>query len=141
MSHQSDEATLVVDTSVWIEFLQATGSPQHLRLVAAIESGSTLVIPEAVRMELLVGGASETWAVQRRRMLDAFDVEPLVPLVDSDAAAAIYRACRRAGETIRNLNNCQVAAVAIRMDLPLLHRDRDFDAIRRHTPLRVAAST
>ena len=92
-------------------------------------------------MELLVGGTSETWAVQLRRMLDAFDVEPLVPLVDSDAAAAIYRACRRAGETIRNLNNCQVAAVAIRMDLPLLHRDRDFDAIRRHTPLRVAAST
>jgi predicted nucleic acid-binding protein len=30
-----------------------------------------------------------------------------------------------------------VAAVAVRHDVPVLHRDRDFDVLARHTPLRV----
>jgi predicted nucleic acid-binding protein len=133
-----DEA-VVVDTSAWIEFLQSTGSAVHRRLVEAVDSETTIVVPEVVRMELLIGGTSEDWAVRRRRMLDTFDVEPAVPLVDSEAAASIHRACRRGGETVRNLLDCQVAATAIRMDLPVLHRDRDFDVIARHTRLRVLA--
>jgi predicted nucleic acid-binding protein len=134
----ADEA-LVVDTSAWIEFLKSTGSAVHRRLVEAVESETTIVVPEVVRMELLIGGTSEDWTVRRRRMLDTFDVEPAVPLVDSEAAAAIHRACRRGGETVRNLLDCQVAATAIRMDLPVLHRDRDFEVIARHTRLRVLA--
>jgi len=131
------DGSVVVDTSAWIEFLKSTGSAVHRRLVQAVESETTIVVPEVVRMELLIGGTSEDWAVRRRRMLDTFDVEPAVPLVDSEAAAAIHRACRRGGETVRNLLDCQVAATAIRMDLPVLHRDRDFDVIARHTRLRV----
>lgn len=128
---------IVVDTSAWIEFLQGTGSDVHELLVAAIEIDVAIVVPEVVRMELLVGGTSEAWAARRRRMLDTFDVEPMIPLVDSEAAAAIYRACRRGGETVRNLIDCQVAATAIRKDLPVLHRDRDFDTIARHSRLRI----
>lgn len=127
---------IVVDTSAWIEFLQGTGSEAHLQLVIAIESNVTIVVPEVVRMELLTGGTSEDWAERRRRMLDSFDIEPAVPLLDTETAAAIHRACRRSGETVRNLIDCQVAATAIRLDLPVLHRDRDFDVIARHTRLR-----
>lgn len=137
----SDSEALLVDTSAWIEFLQATGTVVHLRLAEAIESEVPIVVPEVVRMELLIGGTSEDWAARRRQMLGAFDVEPAAPLIDSEAAAAIHRACRRGGETVRNLIDCQVAATAIRMDLPVLHRDRDFDVISRHTRLRVVASS
>lgn len=70
-------------------------------------------------------------------MLDTFDVEPAVPLIDTESAAVIHRACRRGGETVRNLIDCQVAATAIRLDLPVLHRDRDFAVIARHTRLQV----
>lgn len=144
MSDEPDPAArvgdaIVVDTSAWIEFLQATGSETHLRLVAAIESDDRILVPEVVRMELLIGGTSEEWAARRRRLLDAFDAEPIMPLVDSEAAAAIHRACRRGGETVRNLIDCQVAATAIRTGLPVLHRDRDFEVIARHTRLRVVA--
>ncbi|MGI8904565.1 MAG: PIN domain-containing protein [Solirubrobacteraceae bacterium] len=50
----------------------------------------------------------------------------------------MYRACRRGGETIRTMLDCVIAAVAIREHAELLHHDRDFDAIARHTPLRLA---
>lgn len=128
---------IVVDTSAWIEFLRASGSEVHMRLVEAVESGAPIVVPEMVRMELLIGGTSEEWATRRRRMIDAFDVEPAIPLIDTEKAAGIYRACRRGGETVRNLIDCQVAATAIRLGLPVLHRDRDFAVISRHTELRV----
>lgn len=60
-------------------------------------------------------------------------------LVDAEEAAHIYRVCRRAGETIRSMNDCLIAAIAIRNDVPVLHRDRDYDAIARHFPLRLVA--
>ncbi len=56
---------------------------------------------------------------------------------DFDHAAALYRQCRSRGETVRVLIDCLVGALAIRSDLPVLHRDADFDTLARHTPLRV----
>jgi predicted nucleic acid-binding protein len=57
---------------------------------------------------------------------------------DYDAAAALYRRCRRQGETVRKLIDCLIAAVAIRATIPVLHNDRDFDVLARHTELQVA---
>lgn len=135
---KADATAIVVDTSAWIEFLRATGSPTHRALVHAIELDTTIIVPEVVRMELLIGTTSERRAARLKQMIDTFEVEPTMPIVDSEAAAAIHRACRRSGETVRNLIDCQVAATAIRLDLPLLQRDRDFLAIARHTRLRLA---
>ncbi len=33
--------------------------------------------------------------------------------------------------------DCLVAAIAIRADVPVLHADRDFDTLARHTDLSV----
>jgi predicted nucleic acid-binding protein len=55
----------------------------------------------------------------------------------NERAADIARACRLHGETIRRGLDCLVAAVAIREGVTVLHADRDFDAIARHTALRV----
>ena len=49
----------------------------------------------------------------------------------SIAIAAVGR------ETVRVLMDCLIGALAIRADLPVLHADADFDALARHTPLRV----
>lgn len=43
----------------------------------------------------------------------------------------------RAGEPVRSGMDCLIAAVAIRDDATLLHADRDFDVIARHTELRI----
>ena len=56
---------------------------------------------------------------------------------DYEAAAALYRRCRRQGETVRKLLDCLIAAVAIRAGTPILHNDRDFDVLARHTELQL----
>jgi predicted nucleic acid-binding protein len=59
-------------------------------------------------------------------------------LADYEEAAAIYRHCRREGATVRRLNDCLIAAVAIRSGVPVLHAGQDFEQIARHCPLQSA---
>lgn len=127
---------VIVDTSAWIEFLQASGSGADHYLVAATQEDGTIVVPEVVRMELLIGGTTEAWADKRSRLVARFDTAALHPGVDTEVAAAIHRACRRQGETVRSLIDCLVAAAALRLDLPVVHRDRDFEVMARHVDLR-----
>ena len=64
-------------------------------------------------------------------------LRPLNGLDGFEQAAALYRACRWAGETIRSVTDCLVAVPAIEAGAPVLHSDRDFAALARHTPLQV----
>lgn len=51
-------------------------------------------------------------------------------------AADIYRLGRQKGYTIRSSMDCLIAAIALENKVPVWHKDRDFDAIARYTPLR-----
>ena len=48
------------------------------------------------------------------------------PVVDFEAAASIYRTCRRAGVTPRGLVDCMIASVALRCGATLLTADADL---------------
>jgi predicted nucleic acid-binding protein len=39
---------------------------------------------------------------------------------------------------VDGLEDCLIAAVAIRNDVPVLHNDADFDTLARHTALQIA---
>jgi len=57
--------------------------------------------------------------------------------MDFEEAALLFRSCREAGETIGSLTDCLIAVPVIRAGATLLHRDADFDAIARHSDLKV----
>lgn len=128
---------ILADTSAWVEYLRATGSPVHLRLRKLIADEGELATTEVVMMELLAGEPSPEGLTQLRRLLGRFEVLPVEGLADYEAAAELYRRCRAGGETVRSLTDCLIAAVAVRSGATLLHRDQDFEVIARHTPLRV----
>jgi predicted nucleic acid-binding protein len=128
---------ILADTSAWVEYLRATGSPVHGRLRNLIADEGELVTTEVVMMELLAGESSPEGVAKLRRLLGRFNVLPVEGLADYEAAAELYRRCRAGGETVRNLTDCLIAAVAVRHGATLLHRDHDFEVIARHTPLRV----
>lgn len=130
--------TVLVDASAWIEFLRATGSSQHAAVREAVRDG-VAATSDVVILELLVGPMTEAESVVLARLLDTCHYLPQLARVDVESAAALYRGCRRAGETPRSVNDCLVAAVAIRNAVTVLHRDRDFDLIARHTPLQIAS--
>ncbi len=129
---------ILVDSSAWIEFLRATESPADAYLTESIGRGGTdLAITEPVIMEVLSGIRSEPEAKVVRDRLTAFRLLPVAGLPDYEIAAAVYRACRRSGETVRNQIDCLIAAVAIRTRTPVLHADADFDVIARHSGLLI----
>ena len=128
----------LIDSSAWIEFQRATGSRADRRLTSAIETGEPLATMGLILLEILAGARDEQHARDLRRLLDRCHFLPLEDPFDFESAAALYRACRHEGVTIRRLPDCLIAAVAIRTGTPLLHQDADFDAIARHAPLTIA---
>lgn len=125
---------ILIDTSAWIEFLRDTGSPacnEVDRLLAA-----EIATCDPVRMEVLAGARDEPHLRQLRGLL-ARGVTLPTGAEDYESAAALYRSCRRRGDTVRRLVDCLIAAVAVREDVPVLHADSDFDVIARHTALQV----
>jgi predicted nucleic acid-binding protein len=127
---------ILADTSAWVEYLRATGSPANIALRGLLED--KLAITEPVAMEVLAGGRDDHHLERLRRILGRAQ---LIPCSGADYldAAAIYRRCRQQGDTVRSLINCLIAAVAIREDLPVLHNDSDYDVLARHTSLRIHA--
>lgn len=130
---------ILVDSSAWIEYLRATGSATERRLIAALQGGEELATTGIVLLEILCGARNERHAAELRALLERCRYLPLEEPSDHETAAALYRACRREGDTVRRLPDCLIAAVAIRAKVTLLHRDADFDAIARHAPLVTAA--
>ena len=128
---------ILVDSSAWIEFQRATGSVVDARLTKAIEADEDLVTLGLVVLEVLAGAQDERQARDLRRLIDRSGFVPLEEPSDWELAAALYRACRRAGITIRRLPDCLIAVVAMRVGADVLHQDADFDAIARHAPLSV----
>ena len=125
---------ILVDTSAWIEFLRDTGSPICQRVDDLL--ASEIATCDVVRMEVLAGARDEQHLQQLRRLLARASTLPTEP-VDYDAAAALYRTCRQRGHTVRKLIDCLIAAVAIRGNVPVLHRDADFDILAQHTTLQI----
>jgi predicted nucleic acid-binding protein len=130
---------ILVDSSAWIEYLRATGSPVHHRVRTALEDGEQLATVGAVVLELLAGSRDERHAAQLARLIDHCTQVSTEDPVDYETAAAVYRECRRAGKTPRALLDCLIAAIAIRTDMPLLQSDRDFETIASRTALRLLA--
>ncbi|MBM3694674.1 MAG: PIN domain nuclease [Actinobacteria bacterium] len=123
----------LIDTSAWVEYLRATGSPVDGMTEALLYEDAFTT--DVVVAEVLLGARDDRHAEDLRRMLNRCHFVPTRPLFDFERAAEIYRTCRRGGFTPRSLIDCLVAAVAIDRRLPLLHHDQDFVGIAAHTPL------
>jgi len=127
---------MLVDSSAWVEYLRKTGSWHDRAVRDALEADDVHTV-DTIRLELLCGAGSEALAADLVRLLDSCTDLEIAPGQDVESAGEVYRACRLQGETIRRANDCLIAAVAIRHGIPVLHCDADFDAIARHTALRV----
>jgi predicted nucleic acid-binding protein len=128
---------IVVDTSAWVEMLRGTDSRADRALQRWLAEDEELAVTEVVIMEILAGARPGEDVSVLRAQFEEFPILPLQGVADYEAAAKLYRDCRVAGETVRELNDCLVAVPAIRAGAPVLHADTDFDKLARHTPLEV----
>ena len=124
----------LVDTSVWIDVFRGPG---RARLEKAADFDE-LVTCLPVVQEVLQGFRDEAAFRKAREALGA------MPIVESplrsgifDDAVDLYRLARRSGLTVRSGVDCVIAACALRHDLTVLHRDRDFGALAKISTLGV----
>jgi predicted nucleic acid-binding protein len=127
---------ILIDTSAWIEYLRATGSAAAVevrRLLA--DEAEQVAMCEPVAMEILSGVSDDATYAKLERLVNGLPSLGVDNAVDFRAAARIYRAARRSGQTIRSINDCLIAALAIRHGARIVHRDADFDVIAAMTTL------
>jgi predicted nucleic acid-binding protein len=127
---------LLIDTSAWIEYFRATGSPAAVevrRLLA--EQPHRIVMCEPIAMEILSGTLDDDRYTRLEQLVNGLPSLRIDQTVDFRTAAAIYRSARRGGRTVRSINDCLIAAVAMRCGATVVHRDADYDVIATLTTL------
>lgn len=129
---------ILIDTSAWVEFLRGTDSPVCDAVDRLLDDD--LATCDAISMELLAGARDEQQLHQLRGLLARTTMLPTAP-ADYELAAALYRACRSRGDTVRKLIDCLIGAIAVRADVEILHNDADFEVLARHTDVRTHADS
>ena len=124
---------ILVDTSVWIEVFRA----QRPLDIEAIVDFDEIVTCLPVIQEVLQGFRDERAYRRAREAMFGLPIveSPLAQEVFSEAIA-LYRSARRSGLTVRSSVDCLIATCALRHDLEVLHRDRDYAALARVSALR-----
>ncbi len=127
----------VVDTSVWIDFLRGTHTSEEQMLGAMLKDDVPVYLTATIVQEILQGVVSDEQFLNIQSRLMAFPVLMFEQLEAAIGAAELYRNARKSGLTVRKSVDCLIAWHAIRADLPILHRDRDFDALARVSDLSI----
>lgn len=130
--------TLLVDTSVWSLALRRDaprGSREVEALSAAVDRGD-VCLTGVILQEILQGFPS---LERTRRLVSHLAPFPLIDLHRGDfvLAAEIRNKCRAKGLVVTTVD-AQIAAAAINHRCSLLTTDKDFQAISKHFPLRLA---
>ena len=124
---------ILVDTSVWIEVFRAR-RPIDLEAILDFDDVVTCL---PVIQEVLQGFRDErAYRAAREAMFSLPIVESPIGEEVYSEAIDLYRNARRSGLTIRSSVDCLIAACAIRHDLELMHRDRDYTALAEISSLR-----
>ena len=132
---------ILADSSVWVEYDRAPGSPPHLRLEELIETGGPVAVTEPVIMEVLAGARDDRREASLRRLLGRFQLLSFDAVTDFDGAVRIHRRCRAAGITPRGMLDCMIAAVAWRSSATLLAHDADMNRVARVIKIELDATS
>jgi len=128
---------ILVDTSVWIDFLKGEKSAQRETLHRLIEVDEDIAVTEIIVTEILQGVTSDKDFQTVKEYLLEFPICSPKGIETYLEAARIYRECRKKGKTVRKTIDCIIAAICLENKLTLLYKDSDFDFIAACTDLKV----
>jgi predicted nucleic acid-binding protein len=127
---------ILIDTSVWIDFLIGRDTPKSRAVESLVESREDICICGIVLTEILQGIREKKEYNKTKAVLSELIFLPMTRETFL-LAAKIYRTCRSEGITIRNSTDCMIAATCIQHGVGILHNDKDFDLINSHFKLQV----
>jgi predicted nucleic acid-binding protein len=127
---------VIVDSTVWIDFLAARETPQTL-LVKNEFAGRKIGLADLILCEVLQGLRGDARFDRIRLLLMTLTVLDTGGTELAVASARNYRVLRTKGITVRKTIDCVIATFCMVHGHSLLHHDRDFDPFEEHLGLRV----
>jgi hypothetical protein len=125
---------IVVDSSVWIDFLNGNATPEVGRLSTLLGT-EPLLVGDLILLEVLQGVRSEPEAKRVEAALRRFDIVPMLDPELAVIAAGYYRRLRGVGITVRKTIDLIIGTFCIAYAHALLTADRDFAPIAQHLGL------
>ena len=127
---------VIVDTTVWIDYLQGAPNAETDWLDAELNR-QRLGLTDIILCEVLQGVRDDVIAKQVETSLTKCEVFDMGGLVLAREAARNYRTLRSHGHTVRKTIDCLIATFCLRGEHSLLHRDRDFEPFEKRLGLSV----
>ncbi len=127
---------ILVDSSVWIDYLKGTITAQTEKLDRLL-GHQPLAIGDLILIEVLQGFVDERDFNIARKMLTTLTVVELGGQEIAIQAVKNFRTLRKNGVTVRKTIDTVIATRCIESGYDLLHNDRDFDPFAKHLGLRV----
>lgn len=125
---------IVVDSSVWIDFLNGRHTA-HVRRLRAILSTEEIVVGDLMLCEVLQGLSSDRIAQEVEFLLRRFAIVAMAGDAMAVMAARNFRYLRSLGITVRKTIDLLIGTWCIENRMPLLHNDSDFRPMARHLGL------
>jgi predicted nucleic acid-binding protein len=127
---------ILVDTTVWIDLFKGKDTVEVCQLENFLETAEGICICGIILTEALQGVKDDK---EYARILERFNDFYFLEISRDTyvRAANLFRTLKKKGITIRKPVDCIIAVVAIENDIPLLHKDRDFDKIHQYAGLKV----
>jgi predicted nucleic acid-binding protein len=125
---------IVVDSSVWIDFLNGRNAP-HVRRLRAVLGTDEVIVGDLMLCEVLQGLGSERAAQEIEALLRRFEIVPMAGDAIAVAAARNFRYLRSRGITVRKTIDLLIGTWCIENRRPLLHNDSDFHPMARYLGL------
>jgi predicted nucleic acid-binding protein len=125
---------IVVDSSVWIDFLNGRNAA-HVRKLRSVFGTDEVLVGDLMLCEVLQGLDSEKSARQVEALLRRFQIVPMAGDAIAVLAAKNFRSLRRLGITVSKTIDLLIGTWCIENRVALLHNDRDFVPMGRHLGL------
>jgi predicted nucleic acid-binding protein len=125
---------IVVDSSVWIDFLNGRNAP-HVQKLRAILGADEVIVGDLMLCEVLQGLANEQAAREVEALLRRFTIVTMGGDGLAVTAARNFRRLRGLGITVRKTIDLLIGTWCIENHRPLLHNDSDYRPMVRHLGL------
>jgi predicted nucleic acid-binding protein len=125
---------MLIDTSILIPIFRDKSGSRRDRFRRFLR-GRSYFLSRFTQLEILQGCSSEA---QWETLNDYLEVQDYIEMSTASwsDAARIYFDLKRRGLTVRSINDCCIAQLAIDQNVPLIHNDNDFEVIAQIRKLR-----
>jgi len=127
---------IVVDTSVWIDYVNGVITPQTNLLDIELEN-SRIVTGDLIITEFLQGFRDDKQYYEAKELMESLEYCDFVGKEIAIKAAENFRKLRKKGITVRKTIDVLIATFCVENGYELIHNDKDFDQMEEILGLRI----